>query len=330
MNDLIILNNWEKAKNAIMLCKDIDEVKSIRDKAEALRAYAKQAGEGLVMQNNIADIKLRCEQKIGEFSNELPTQQGKYQQTIHDEQFDKLEVLKTAGINNYQRYEAIANLPEQEFENYIKEVKASNEELTTVGVLRLARKLNQVEKIEIPLPEGKYQVIYADPPWKYDVDLSAGATRSPENNYSVMDLAELIDFGRKVKEISAENCVLFMWTTAPKFDWLSGVLEAWGFGYKTNLIWDKVKPNLGHYSSVRHEILIIAGKGNCAPTCDGKTIQSIDSVQSIEKSSRHSEKPVEFRDIIDKLYPNYTPKIELFARGMAPEGWIFWGNQANE
>ena len=87
---------------------------------------------------------------------------------------------------------------------------------------------------------------------------------------------------------------------------------------------------MGHYSSVRHEILIIAGKGNCFPICDGKTIQSIDSVQSIEKSNRHSEKPAEFRNIIDKLYSDYTPKIELFARGMVPEGWIFWGNQINE
>jgi len=179
------------------------------------------------------------------------------------------------------------------------------------------------------LPEGKYQVIYADPPWAYDVDLSSGATRSPENNYPVMDLDALIEFGEKVKEISADDCILFMWTTAPKLNWMNDVLEAWGFEYKTNLIWDKIKPNLGHYSSVRHEILIIAGRGICSPTCDGKTIQSIDSVQSIEKSSRHSEKPEEFRKIIETLYPN-KKYIELFARGIAPEGWIFWGNQANE
>src|SRR3990167_2083440 len=180
------------------------------------------------------------------------------------------------------------------------------------------------------LPQGKYNVIYADPPWAYDVDLSSGATRSPTNNYPVMDLEELKNFGVKVKEISNKDCVLFMWITAPKLNWMNDVLEAWGFEYKTNLIWDKIKPNMGHYFSVRHEILVIAGKGNCSPKCDGKTIQSIDSVQSIEKSARHSEKPKEFYKIIETLYPN-SKYIELFARkNNKREGWTFWGNESND
>lgn len=182
-------------------------------------------------------------------------------------------------------------------------------------------------KPETPeLPKGKYQVIYADIPWEYDVDLSRGATRNPENVYPVMDLNEIKEFGLKVREIAHKDCVLFLWITAPKLNWLNETLEAWGFEYKTNLIWDKIKPNLGHYSSVRHEILIIAGKGKSAPLCDGKTIQSIDSVQSIEKSTKHSEKPEEFRKIIETLYPN-TKKIELFAR-KSTKGWDAWGLEA--
>ena len=182
-------------------------------------------------------------------------------------------------------------------------------------------------KAETPeLPEGKYQVIYADPPWKYDVDLSGDATRSPENNYPVMDLDELKEFGAKVKEVSNKNCVLFMWITAPKLNWMNDVLESWGFEYKTNLIWDKIKPMMGHYSSVRHEILVIAGKGSSAPLCDGKTIQSVDSVQYIEKTPKHSQKPEEFRKIIEKLYPG-TKKMELFHRGTCPAGWTCWGNE---
>ncbi len=179
------------------------------------------------------------------------------------------------------------------------------------------------------LPEGKFEVIYCDPPWKYDVDLSSGATRSPENNYPVMDLEDIKNFGEKIKEASNKNCILFMWITAPKLNWMNAVLEAWGFEYKTNLIWDKIKPNMGHYSSVRHELLVIAGKGTCSPTCDGKTIQSIDSVQSIEKSARHSEKPIEFVEIIEKLYPD-KKYLELFARNKNKrKNWTYWGNEAN-
>jgi len=187
--------------------------------------------------------------------------------------------------------------------------------------------LSETKESKIELPKGKYQVIYMDIPWAYDVDLSTGATRSPENNYPVMDLKKIKKFGEKVKEISADNCVLFMWITAPKLNWMNDVLDACGFKYKTNIIWDKVKGVMGHYSSVRHEILIIAGKGSSAPTCDGKTIQSIGSVQRIEKSSRHSEKPKEFYGIIEKLYPN-TKKIELFLRGKPHKEWKGWGQEA--
>lgn len=181
----------------------------------------------------------------------------------------------------------------------------------------------------IELPKGEFNVIYADPPWRYDVDLSSGSTREPENNYPTMSLDELITFGDEViKKITNKDCVLFMWITAPKLNWMIDVLNAWGFEYKTNLIWDKVKHNMGHYSSVRHEILIIAGKGKCAPTCDGKTIQSVDSVQSIEKSARHSEKPKEFYEIIQKLYPE-GKAIELFNRGGAYNNyWTVYGNES--
>lgn len=167
--ELIKLNNWEKAKNAIAECKDIDEVKKIRDKAEALRAYAKQAGEGLIMQNNIADVKIRAERRIGEFSKDLPTAQGKYQQTVHDEQSDKTSILKDAGIKNYQRYEAIANLPEEAFEEHIKVVKESNKELTTLGLTKLAKDFQREEKKDALREEAKnykenpdIQIIHGD------------------------------------------------------------------------------------------------------------------------------------------------------------------------
>lgn len=179
------------------------------------------------------------------------------------------------------------------------------------------------------LPKGKYNVIYCDIPWAYDVDLSSGSTRSPENNYSVMDLEGIKAFGTKVQKIADKNCILFMWITAPKLNWMNEALEAFGFTYRTCLIWDKIKPNMGHYSSVRHEILVIAGRGNCSPACDGKTIQSIDSVQSIEKSNRHSEKPDEFVDIIEKLYPRHK-FLELFHRknGKERKNWTYWGHES--
>jgi len=271
----------------------------------------------------LAGALLDAEARIGEIIAKIPDYHSAGRGTMKRKELP-------IGITKKQS-SAFQTLAENK--DIIEQVKADAEAeddlpTRTEVLRRVAEKKREDQKNQtIPvLPKNKYQLIYADPPWMYDVDLSSGATRSPENNYPVMDLEALVKFGDKVKEISNKDCVLFMWITAPKLNWMNPVLEAWGFEYKTNLIWDKIKPNMGHYSSVRHEILIIAGKGNCAPTCDGKTIQSVDSVQSIEKSVRHSEKPIEFRKIIEKLYPTHK-KIELFARGDAPKGWAFWGNE---
>lgn len=179
----------------------------------------------------------------------------------------------------------------------------------------------QIEKPDTPeLPKGKYQVIYADPPWDYPL---AKSRKRVDEHYPTMKLEELTIMGERIKNISADNCVLFLWATSGRLDWAFPVIKAWGFEYKSSMVWDKIKYNMGYYSSIRHEFLLIAGRGKSTPTTNAKTINSIDSVQSIEKSTRHSEKPQEFRKIIETLYPN-TKKIELFAREKT-ESWDSWG-----
>nr|VFK81336.1 MAG: N6-adenosine-specific RNA methylase IME4 [Candidatus Kentron sp. SD] len=125
-----------------------------------------------------------------------------------------------------------------------------------------------------------------------------------------------------VKEIADENAVLFLWTTSYHIFESKAVLDAWGFEYKSMFIWDKVKHNMGCYNSVRHELLLIATKGSCTPD----NVELIDSVQSIERT-RHSEKPEEFRKIIETLY-KYGNKVECFARKQT-EGWDAYGNECS-
>jgi N6-adenosine-specific RNA methylase IME4 len=86
-------------------------------------------------------------------------------------------------------------------------------------------------------------------------------------------------------------------------------------------VWDKIKHNKGHYNSVRHEFLLVCTKGSCVPD----EAKLFDSVQSIEKTE-HSQKPEEFREIIDTLY-NKGRKIELFARKHT-DNWDTWGFEA--
>jgi N6-adenosine-specific RNA methylase IME4 len=194
-------------------------------------------------------------------------------------------------------------------------------EITETTALREMRKDETMKNIQA-FPSDKYRIIYADPPWKYN-DSQAGDISEKygpaEKHYPAMSLPELKALN--IQEISLENSVLFLWATCPLLEESLELCRAWGFKYKAQFVWDKVKHNWGHYNSVRHELLLICTKGSCTP--DNNKL--FDSVQTIERGT-HSRKPEEFREIIDVLYPAGN-RIELFARGEIPEHWDKWGNE---
>ena len=130
---------------------------------------------------------------------------------------------------------------------------------------------------------------------------------------------------RTVKELADKNAVPFVWVTAPMLERAFPIIKAWGFKYKTFFVWDKVKHNVGHYNSVRAELLLICTRGSCLPDT-GKLIVS---VQTIERSAKHSEKPEEFYDIIDAMY-DHGRKLELFSRDKSRPGWDADGNESDD
>lgn len=199
--------------------------------------------------------------------------------------------------------------------------------ITAAVVLAAAREINREKQAErrqdriseTPVvPDGKYNVIYADPPWKYDFgfDIHGAADR----HYATLTPDEIAAL--PIKGLFEDNAVLFIWTTSPKLEETFKVINGWGFVYKTSFIWDKIKHVMGHYNSVRHEFLLICTRGSFPK--QSNTL--LDSVVMIERSDEHSEKPEEFRKIIEGMYP-LSKKIELFARKRV-DGWDAWGNEA--
>lgn len=171
------------------------------------------------------------------------------------------------------------------------------------------------------LPEGDFRIVYADPPWKYGDELIEGYGAAT-HHYRIMDVAELCEMGEEVRAKTNANAVLFLWVPAPILPDAFSVLDAWGFVYKAQFIWDKIKHNYGHYNSVRHELLLVATRGKCLPDVH----KLFDSVQVIERTEKHSEKPEQFREIIDLLYPEGA-RVELFRRGAKPKGWEAMGDE---
>lgn len=178
---------------------------------------------------------------------------------------------------------------------------------------------NKSKSIDIFTTTNKYRVIYADPCWSYSDKCEGGGvqSRGAEGVYPTMSIKQISEL--PVNSISEDNAVLFLWVTSPLLEECFQVIKSWGFKYKTSFVWDKVKHNMGHYNSVRHELLLICTKGSCTPD----NVKLFDSVQTIERTE-HSAKPNEFREIIDTLY-TYGKKIELFSRFVV-DGWDCWGN----
>lgn len=175
-------------------------------------------------------------------------------------------------------------------------------------------------KVDIFNTTEKFRIIYADPAWSYNDKQETPMLGGASKHYNTMSVSEISNL--PVKNISEKDAVLFLWVTSPLLEDAFEVIKSWGFKYKTSFIWDKVKHNMGHYNSVRHELLLIATKGSCVP--DNKKLY--DSVQSIERNDNHSEKPIEFLNIIDDLYL-YGNKLEMFCRKIKKQNWYGWGNE---
>jgi len=172
-------------------------------------------------------------------------------------------------------------------------------------------------------PNKKYKVIYADPPWKYRNVRTGGSMISGSSaKYSVMSTADICAL--PVKEIAEKDSVLFLWATVPMIEDAFEVLYAWGFMFKTMLTWRKIMSlGMGYWFRGQCEHLLFGVRGDVkAFRC-----QEPNFIQT--KALRHSEKPEEFRALIERATKGMEPKIELFARRKV-RGWTAFGDEVEE
>jgi len=192
------------------------------------------------------------------------------------------------------------------------------------GTLAMAAALREVRNAQpkevITPPTGEYSVILADPPWRYD--FAATDSRQIENQYPSMENADICAIGKTMP--FAKNSVLYLWATAPKLLEALAVIEAWGFKYVTNCVWDKEIIGMGYWFRGQHELLLVATKGTFSPPAEAARVSSV--IRS--RRSAHSAKPAAVYELIEAAYPE-QPKLEMFCR-MARTGWIAWGNQVKE
>ena len=230
------------------------------------------------------------------------------------------EIAEEHGVSRRTAYRAAEKVKEVDAD---PELQQAVKDHVPVSKAKRAKKKRERKK-NPPLPTAnKYRVIYADPPWEYGNSGVIGDDDNwgrAERHYPSMSVAELCALD--VRSLAEDNAVLFLWVTSPILEDAFPLIKAWGFKYKQTFVWDKMADNFGHYNRTRHEFLLVCTRGGCVPDIS-KSLPG--SIQSIKKSRKHSEKPEEFRAIIDTMY-THGNRVELFAR-KASKGWEVWGNE---
>lgn len=272
---------------------------------EKAKENLSEGGKGFQISEKVNSVKEVS--KVASVSHDTIAKVKKIQEKAPEEVKEK---LKTGEVSINQAYQEIKK--EEKKEKLEQKKQEYEDKITTVSENEF--------KVDIFDTEERFRVIYADPAWSYNDKQDTPNLGGAAKHYDTMSVKQICEL--PVKEISEKDSVLFLWVTSPLLEDAFEVINSWGFKYKTSFIWDKVKHNMGHYNSVRHEILLIATKGSCVP--DNKKLY--DSVQSIERNDNHSEKPIEFLNIIDDLY-TYGNKLEMFCRKIKKENWYGWGNE---
>jgi N6-adenosine-specific RNA methylase IME4 len=251
--------------------------------------------------------------------------------SVVDKGAPELVEAMDAGTVSVSAAADVASLPKEEQAEIV--AKGEKEILAAAKEIRAAKaterrterleKLAEISKGNADLNTGKrYPVIYADPPWQYENPPIGASNRSIENHYPTMTLDEICAL--PVQSITTDDAILYLWATAPKLEECFSVINAWGFNYRTHMVWDKVKIGMGYHTRSRHELLLICTRGQMVPPAAGTQPASV----YVEERGVHSAKPRFFAEMIEAFYPD-LPRIELFCRSPR-DGWDVWGNQSSE
>lgn len=174
-----------------------------------------------------------------------------------------------------------------------------------------------------------YQTVLADPPWQFT---NRTGKMAPEhkrlNRYTTLSLKEIKEI--PVSVVVAENSHLYLWVPNALLPEGLAVMQAWGFTYKSNIVWHKVRKDggpdgrgVGFYFRNTTELLLFGVRGSMRTLKPGRRQVNIIRTRKRE----HSRKPDEAYDIIESCSPG--PFLELFARGRR-DGWDQWGNEVDD
>ena len=336
------LTNYDGAYRALALATKVDEVKDIRDKAAALQTYARQRND-TDMEAWTAKIRLRATKRIGELSRELEKSPGPGRgkrintdvKSFSGDGKSKLQILRQAGISpmTANRCEAVAGMPDREFEDYIEAQRAKGKPVTITEVLKVVttkrrdkkrqarRNANKkmVEKAAtidaLITAGGVFSTIVVDPPWDWGDEGDIDQFGRGKPTYATMSYNDLLKL--PVSKLADKDAHLYLWITNRSLPKGFALIEAWGFRYITTITWIKESIGMGNYfrGSTEHLLFGIRGSLPLARHDAGTWFAA-------PRGKEHSEKPTEAYKLIESCSPG--PYLEMFGRKQRGQ-WKVWG-----
>lgn len=317
----------ERAADMIAFVTQQDEAEVLKEckaQAAAIIAYLRQRKDLSVAEHNAAlKVRVRVEHRLGEILAETVKHGGH-----NAKQGNSMLPCLPGGIGRMQssRAQRVAAVPWEVIESRIESATEENAKTSQAKILReywqeqiRSRPLGNgciVAGIDELIASGKrFATIYADPPWRYGNQATRAAT---DNHYTTMatyDIAAL-----RVSELAEESAHLHLWTTNGFLEESFGIIKAWGFTFKSILIWCKPQIGLGNYWRVSHEILLLGVRGDLPFGPDAKSYKS----WTVIDRGKHSSKPDQIRTMIEKASP--PQYLELFGR-RSVQGWTVMGNE---
>jgi len=252
---------------------------------------------------------------LKQFNNQGPTEcplgDTRYK-TDEEKNRDRVDsqIAKTAGVSRHQ-IQRTEKILEKGSPEDIKKLETGEKKIGEV--YKEIRKQEHKETLKShQLPEGKYRLLYVDPPWKLGSEPVASTSPEAMGYYPRMTAEEIRDI--PIQDICDKNAALFLWAPPELLPEALEVMQSWGFEYRSIFTWQKSKGTPGLYNKIDQEFLLVGEKGNCQPESD----EIVSSIHCIDKKG--ASKPDGFRKIIENLYSSTEKKVELYPRKKC-EGW---------
>jgi N6-adenosine-specific RNA methylase IME4 len=329
-----------KLARELARASDPGTIRRVEAKIESIEHAMRQSGLYSTAEiRPVNELRMRGRHKLGRALSKIERRRGgsKSRAGILNELLASISLDK----NRAQEAQRIGAMPDPVLDRALAAAHQQDILNTFLALLEWARPYWQKEarqtkhrtivanaaSLDLPPGVGPFPLIYADPPWRFDVYSEKGLGNSPDKHYPTLSDAEIQNFKvgkRTIDELAHRDAALFLWCTSSNLERALSIMAAWGFTYKTNAVWIKDRTGMGYVFLNQHELVLYGTRGKMpAPLY-------VRSSVFVHRRGRHSEKPAEVRSEIERMYPDFDhrSRLELFAREQT-HGWTCHGFESS-